>query len=166
MIDVRIVNEATPEIAENIGQIMPFLSSSHDGSPLDMDYLRNTVESPSAVQLVAVINEHEDPEVWDLAQRHPIVGAATISTLHGALGEKAWLEDFVAVPEARKYRVGQALWDAMTSWRTENGLYQMRFNSRADRNSAHSFYHRNGCIELASGETTLFSHTIEVNTED
>src|SRR5262245_59526605 len=101
MIEVQRVNEATPEIAANLGRIMPFLSTHADGSPISIDFLKHTVESPSAVQFAAVVSGEAPTEFHDLAERYPIVGAATVSTLHGAVGEKAWLEDFVVVPEAR-----------------------------------------------------------------
>lgn len=161
MISINRLETATPEVAEHLGRIMPFLSAHHDGSPVNLDYLRHTVESPSSVQLIAAIDEPELLSNLELAKAYPVIGAATLSTLHGALGEKAWLEDFVVAAEARKLGVAQKLWDAMTQWRVEKGLYQMRFNSTADRKSAHGFYFKNGCQALAEGKTTLFVHKID-----
>ena len=163
MIEITRVNAESRAMAEDIGRIMPFLKESHDGGPIDRGYLDRTARSISSVQLVATAWGREgDPESEELAAKYPVVGAATVSALHGALGEKAWLEDFVVVPEARKFKVAQGLWDAMTEWRTEKGLYQMRFNSAPDKQRAHAFYYKNGCQVLAEGKTTLFVHNIEV----
>ena len=161
MIKVVEIVTVTPELGENLGRIMPFLDKNHTGGPVDSDYLENSVSSPSSVLLVASINEHEPPDIWELARQYPIVGAATLSTLHGVLGEKAWLEDFVVAPDARNLGVAQGLWSAMIEWRKEKGLYQMRFNSTANRERAHGFYQRNNCQELSTGKTTLFVHNIE-----
>lgn len=163
MIEVFKLEAPSEYIANELGRIMPFLSSNHDGSPINIDYLQRVTDSISSVQLIArpLIKEQEDLELMELAKDYPIVGAATLSTLHGVLGEKAWLEDFVVVPAARKQGVAQLLWDAMIDWRNDKGLYQMRFNSTADRERAHSFYFRNGCKELSTGKTTLFVHNID-----
>jgi len=162
MIEVRKleIGEDYVALAGEIGKIMPFLSSSHDGAPISRDILEDTIRSTSSAQFVASIGETEDPALLQVAAQYPVVGAATLSILHGVLGKKAWLEDFVVLPDVRKYGVAQSIWDLMVDWRRAEGAYQMRFNSTSDKERAHGFYKRNGCVELASGKTTLFVHNI------
>ena len=164
MIIVEQVEQATPQLAINLGKIMPFLSDEHDGSPINLDCLMSTVASLDSEQLVARVVDPETEGEHELLSRYKIIGAATVSTMHGATGEKAWLEDFVVVPDAKAlgvYGVAQNIWDGITQWRLENSLFQMRFNSTTDRVRAHGFYNKNGCKVLATGMTTLFVHNLE-----
>lgn len=143
MITVERVELATPEIAVDLGKIMPSLNDRHDGSLINLDYLCCTVASPDSVQLLARVVDPETEGEHELLSRYKIIGAATVSTLHGATGEKAWLEDFVVVPDANilgVHGVAQNIWNGITQWRMEKGLLQMRFNSTADRVRAHFFY--------------------------
>jgi hypothetical protein len=130
----------TPEDAAGIGRLMPYLSKSFDGEPVNEQLLRTIIESDSHEQLVARIDAR-------------IIGAATLSIILGAgAGKKGWLEDFVTDPEAGVKGTGQIIWDEMGKWCLEHDV-NLNFTSRPSREAAHNFYLKNGA---SVRETTVF----------
>lgn len=163
------------EFAMELGHVIHYLDPHSPVEAVDSGRLRRTMDAEDAVQLVAVLNQGETIPGWD----HRFIGAATLSTLHGAQHEQAWLEDFVVVPHARGSKrvkdeldrgVADAMWDAMNYWRVENGLYRMRFSSAHDKEAAHKFYYRKGCVALAGAagtpddKTVFFVHNLDDET--
>jgi hypothetical protein len=130
----------TPEDAAGIGRLMPYLSKSFDGEPVNEQLLRTIIESDSHEQLVARIDAR-------------IIGAATLSIILGAgAGKKGWLEDFVTDPESGVKGTGQVIWDEMGKWCLEHDV-NLNFTSRTSREAAHNFYLKNGA---SVRETTVF----------
>jgi GNAT superfamily N-acetyltransferase len=133
-VSVRIVDEYTPEVAVGIGSLLPALSSSRTGEPVNEDLLRAIIESPDRDQFVA-------------EQHGRIVGAATLNLVMGPMGRKAWLEDFVTSSDesVRGKGVGFKLWSAMKDWCLSRDVY-LEFTSRPSRTEAHAFYERQGAV--------------------
>lgn len=130
---IRIERLATysDDDAAGIGRLMPHLSSDFTDEPVPKDRLTTIIESPHHEQFVARHDER-------------IVGAATLSIIMGAgAGSKAWLEDFVADPNADVRGIGQTLWNAMEDWCQERST-NLEFTSRPSRTAAHAFYAKNG----------------------
>lgn len=157
---IELINPTQHDL-QAVGRIMMFLSDTPMDETIGALNVLRAVSSTDTAQFVAKITNDQDTELRELRANYPIVGAATVSTLNGVLGQKAWLEDFVVLPDVRQYGVAQMIWDTMSAWRTERGLTQMRFNSTPDRARAHGFYKRNGCAVLAEGKTTLFVHNLK-----
>ncbi|RYF29690.1 MAG: GNAT family N-acetyltransferase [Chloroflexi bacterium] len=119
------------DVAASIGRLMPHLSADFTDEPIPKDRLTTIIESPHHEQFVARHDER-------------IVGAATLSIIMGAgAGSKAWLEDFVADPNAVVRGIGQTLWSAMENWCQERSV-DLEFTSRPSRTAAHAFYAKNG----------------------
>lgn len=117
--------------AAGVGRLMPYLSSDFTDEPIPKDRLTTIIESAHHEQFVARHDER-------------IVGAATLSIIMGAgAGNKAWLEDFVADPNAGVRGIGQALWNEMEDWCQERST-NLEFTSRPSRTAAHAFYAKNG----------------------
>lgn len=139
-LNVERLKEYTPEDAAGIGRLMPYLSQSFDGEPINEQLLRTIIESDNHEQLVARIDAR-------------IVGAATLSIIMGAgAGKKGWLEDFVTDPESSIKGTGQIIWDEMEKWCLEHDV-NLNFTSRPSRAAAHNFYLKNGAVVR---KTTVF----------
>ena len=139
-LNVERLTEYTPKDAAGIGRLMPYLSQSFDGEPINEQLLRTIIESDSHEQLVARVDAR-------------IVGAATLSIIMGAgAGKKGWLEDFVTDPESGIKGTGQIIWDEMEKWCLEHDV-NLNFTSRPSREAAHNFYLKNGATVR---ETTVF----------
>jgi GNAT superfamily N-acetyltransferase len=131
--------------AEQLGRLMPFLSDSFTGEPVDAELLNTIITSPYHDQLVARLEGR-------------IVGGATLSLVIGAAaGKKGYLEDFVTDPTVRGKGVGGKVWDEMLAWCREHEV-SLDFTSRPSREAAHRFYHSHGAVVR---ETTVFHVDVE-----
>lgn len=131
ILTVEQLHDYRPEDAAGIGALLPYLSSSFDGSPVDTTLLQAIIDSPYHAQFVARLDG-------------TIVGIATISITMGAgSGRKGWLDDFVVDATVQGKGVGQALWDAFTTYCREQA-FDLQFTSNPTRTAAHGFYKKNG----------------------
>lgn len=145
-----IVNTLTAysfEDAAAIGRLLPFLSDSFSGEPVDRQLLTDIIASPYHDQLVARSTDGT------------IVGALTISLTMGAgVIRKAWLEDFVVDPAIQGGGVGGKLWDAMIDWCRTRGVHKLDFTSHPTKEAAQRFYLKRGAVVR---DTNYFRKTID-----
>ena len=88
---VEVVQEATDEVVQAFGRLLPQLSRS--AGPLDAEALRALVAWPGNRQLIARVEGH-------------IVGALTLVVFPIPTGLRAWIEDVVVDEAARGQGVG------------------------------------------------------------
>lgn len=142
---VERLNEYSEDDAAQLGRLMPFLSDSFNGEPVDAELLQTIISSPYHDQLVARLEGR-------------IVGAATLSLVLGAAaGKRGHLEDFVTHPDVQGQGIGGKVWDEILAWCREQGV-DLDFTSHSDRQAAHRFYHAHGAVER---ETTVFHVDVE-----
>jgi GNAT superfamily N-acetyltransferase len=129
-IHVERLTSYTPDVAEGIGRLMPYLSERLTDTPMDEELLRAIIESPHHDQLVARLDSR-------------IVGAATLSVIMGpAAGKQGYLNDFVT--ERGTKGVGSLIWSEMEEWCKDQGIDLLNFTSKQDRLTAHLFYEYRG----------------------
>lgn len=125
---VEKLTRYSPKDAAELGQLMPSLSHSHDGSPIDEELLSDIINSPSHDIIVARLNG-------------TIVGTATLNLLMGPTAERiAYLEDFVTDANVQERGIGSKIWDAILEWCEEKGTKRLEFTSNPSRQAAHKFY--------------------------
>jgi len=131
---IERITEVTTETAIGIGKLMPDLSVKLHNKPVDLDLLRNIVESPDKDLFIARVNGK-------------IVGSAVMNLIIFSSGKKAWLEDFVVSSDdqIRGSGIGYALWQEIVSWSREREA-PLEFTSSPLRELAHKFYRRQGAI--------------------
>jgi GNAT superfamily N-acetyltransferase len=142
MIDVTVerLTEYSPEAAEQIGILAPYLSERFNADPVDEIELRTIIDSTDYEQLVARLEGR-------------IVGAATLSLIRGAIsGKIGYLADFVTHADVRGQGAGDIIWEEMIRWCEEQGV-DMSFTSSPTREEAHTFYFAHGA---EARDTTAF----------
>lgn len=132
-VTVRALEEYTPQVAAQLGELVCFLTPDVSGEPIGEAQLREIIESDSHEQFVA-----------ELGGR--IIGAATLSEVRGLLGKKAYLEDFVTDETVRGQGVGHQLWGAMIEWCEARDIPYLAFTSSYSRKEAHAFYATHGAV--------------------
>ena len=142
MIHVERLRQYSPEVAADLGRLMPFLSESLTDAPIPEDRLKAIVDSPFHDQLIARNDKL-------------VVGAATLSIVMAAgAGPRGYLEDFVTHPESKG--AGSALWDETGRWCLERHV-KLNFTSNSNRLTAHHFYSKRATIR----NTTVFRADFE-----
>lgn len=146
-ITVEALTTYAPEDAAAIGRLLPFLSESFSGEPVDQQVLHDIIASPYHDQLVARTSSGT------------IIGTLTISMTMGAgVLRKAWLEDFVVDPGVQGGGVGSKLWDAMIDWCLGRGIHKLDFTSHPTKEAAQHFYLKRGAVVR---DTNYFRKTID-----
>ena len=146
-ITVEVLTTYSQEDAVAIGHLLPFLSDSFSGEPVDQQVLHDIIASPYHDQLVARTSSGT------------VVGTLTISlTMGTGVLRKAWLEDFVVDPGAQGGGVGGKLWDAMVDWCHSRGINKLDFTSHPTREAAQHFYLKHGAVVR---DTNYFRKTID-----
>jgi len=139
MITIERLTKFDHADAVGIGRLGPSLSARFDDSPIDDEILRNIIESPSHVQIVA------------RDENGQIVGAATMSTVYAPkAGRIGYLEEIVVDSNIQGAGIGGKLWDELVAWTREQGLDRIEFTSRKDRTATHAFYAKRGAIARES----------------
>ena len=134
-ITVNTLTAYSFEDAAAIGRLLPFLSDSFSGDPIDRQLLTDIIASPYHDQLVARSTDGT------------IVGALTVSLTMGmGVVHKAWLEDFIVDPNLQGAGVGSKLWDALLDWCRDHDVHQLDFTSRPTKEAAQHFYLKRGAI--------------------
>ena len=105
------------EVASEMGRILTFVSSSHDGSPLKQEWLERTIKSPYHDQLLAYDGDK-------------LVGMATMSLIFiPSKGYNSYLEEIVVDGSCQGKGVGTKLWDALVQWGREKGATRLEFSA-------------------------------------
>ncbi len=126
--------------AEDMGKLMPVLSSRFTDQLIDEGLFKEIVESPFHEQIIARLDGH-------------IVGCATLSITMGVgAGHKAYLEDFVVDPSIQGHGVGGKIWEEITEWCKQRNV-KLFFTSNAQKEAAHRFYISHGATVR---DTTVF----------
>lgn len=130
---IKTLNEYTPEIADQIRQLLIQLSrSGKDRGEIPREWFEELITSPYHDMLLALENDK-------------IIGIATLSIHMGPIIRKnAYLEDFVTDQSIRGKGVGTALWNAMLDWATEKGCQNLEFTCGAGREASQQFYKNHG----------------------
>jgi GNAT superfamily N-acetyltransferase len=143
-LQVTALDEYSPEVAAELGKLMPDLSANLSDESISQERLEMIIDSPFHDQLIARLEGR-------------IVGAATMSLVLGSSegNTKAWLEDFVVSSDEsiRGQGVGYQLWQRIIAWSQEKQAAKLEFTSRPERDAAHAFYYRQGA---KTRDTTVF----------
>ena len=128
-VEVSVVREATGEIVQAFGRLLPQLSRS--ATPLTAADVHRLVSWPGNKQLVA-------------RSGGVIVGALTLVTFPIPTGIRAWIEDVVVDESARGQGVGAALTREAVRLARAAGALTVDLTSRPSRAAANRLYERLG----------------------
>lgn len=126
---IEIATEASAELIDALGRLLPQLSSS---SP-----------PPTAAEVALIV---ADPgSVLFLARLDgEIVGSLTLVLYRIPTGLKAWIEDVVVDDAARGHGIGVALNEAALAEARRRGAKAVSLTSRPSREAANRLYQRIG----------------------
>jgi ribosomal protein S18 acetylase RimI-like enzyme len=144
MVRVEEVTAVDDELVDAFARLIPQLSSSNP--PPSADQLREIVESPATVLLVA----RDD--------RGRIVGSLTLALFRIPTALRAWIEDVVVDGDARGQGVGEALNRAALARARKAGATTVDLTSRPSREAANRLYQR---IGFEQRETNVYRFTLE-----
>lgn len=137
-VTVDLATEATPDLVETIGRILPQLSKS---SP-----------APTAAEVAEIINSPaSDLLVARVDGR--IVGTLTLVIFRIPTGMRAWIEDVVVDDAARGHGAGEALNRFALDVAKQRGCKTVDLTSRPSREAANRMYQR---IGFHTRETTVY----------
>lgn len=125
--------EATPELLEAMGRMVPQLSSS--APALGRAELEEIVGSPATILLVA----HD-------AKRR-MVGTLSLVLFRAPTGLRAWIEDVVVDESARGTGAGAALVRHAIDRARRAGAQTVDLTSRPSRQAANRLYVREGFVQ-------------------
>ena len=133
MVEVRLLSEYTPEMADAVRKLLIELSrSGKDKGEIPEEWFRDIIESPWHDLIIA----EEDGK---------LIGMAAASIMMGpGIRKNAYLEDFVVTSAARGKGVSGLLWDELLKWAREKKAQRLEFTCGAGRDAAHAFYHKHG----------------------
>jgi ribosomal protein S18 acetylase RimI-like enzyme len=130
MVTVTTALDATPELVEALGRLIPQLSSS--SPPPDLDALAAMVTSDATSLLVA---RDDDGSV---------LGTLTLVVYRIPTGVRSAIEDVVVDQAARGRGVGEALTQAALDLAAKQGARTVDLTSRPTREAANRLYARVG----------------------
>ena len=135
---IEIATEASAELIDALGRLLPQLSSS---SP-----------PPTAAEVALIV---ADPgSVLFLARLDgEIVGSLTLVLYRIPTGLKAWIEDVVVDDAARGHGIGVALNEAALAEARRRGAKAVSLTSRPSREAANRLYQR---IGFTARETNVY----------
>ena len=117
MIEIKRLTEYDEGLAAEMGRILTFVSTKHDGSPLKKEWLEEVIESPHHDQLLAFDGDK-------------LVGMATMSLVFvPGHNRNAYLEELVVDGECQGKGVGSKLWEAIVMWGREKGAKRLEFSA-------------------------------------
>jgi ribosomal protein S18 acetylase RimI-like enzyme len=129
-VTVEVATQATPELVEAFGRLLPQLSRS--AAPLDADALARILGHDANTLFVA------------RAADGTIVGTLTLVMVPIPSGLRARIEDVVVDEAARGQGVGTALTQAAIDAARRAGARTLDLTSRPDRDAAGRLYERLG----------------------
>jgi len=131
VLTVLAATEATPEIVDAIGRLLPLLSRS--APPPSATEVAEIVSSPATTLFLARDGE-----------QGPIVGTLTLAIFRLPTGVRAWIEDVIVSEEARGQGCGEALSRAALTAAAAAGARTVELTSRSSREAANRLYQRIG----------------------
>lgn len=137
-VTVDIATEATPDLVETIGRILPQLSKSSP-APTTAE-IAEIIDSPASDLLVARVDGR-------------IVGTLTLVIFRIPTGMRAWIEDVVVDEAARGHGVGEALNRFALDVAKQRGCKTVDLTSRPSREAANRMYQR---IGFQARETNVY----------
>lgn len=137
-VTVDIATEATSDLVETIGRILPQLSKSSP-APTTAE-IAEIIDSPASDLLVAQVDGR-------------IVGTLTLVIFRIPTGMRAWIEDVVVDDAARGHGVGEALNRFALDLARERGCKTVDLTSRPSREAANRMYQR---IGFQARETNVY----------
>jgi ribosomal protein S18 acetylase RimI-like enzyme len=143
MVTVTTALEATPELVEALGRLIPQLSSS--SPPPDLDALAAMVTSDATSLLVA---RDDDGTV---------LGTLTLVVYRIPTGVRSAIEDVVVDQAARGRGVGEVLTQAALDLAAKQGARTVDLTSRPTREAANRLYARVG---FARRETNMWRYSL------
>ena len=142
-VTVDIATEATPDLVETIGRILPQLSKSSP-APTTAE-IAEIIDSPASDLLVARVDGR-------------IVGTLTLVSFRIPTGMRAWIEDVVVDDAARGHGVGEALNRFALDVAKQRGCKTVDLTSRPSREAANRMYQR---IGFQARETNVYRYSLE-----
>jgi ribosomal protein S18 acetylase RimI-like enzyme len=139
-VEVEEATEATPQLLEALGRLLPQLSSS--APPLDIATLTELVTAPGTTLLVA-------------RQEATVVGSLTLVVFRIPTGIRAWIEDVVVDEAVRGAGIGAALCRAAIERAAAAGARTVDLTSRPSRQAANRLYQHLGFV---ARETNLYRY--------
>jgi ribosomal protein S18 acetylase RimI-like enzyme len=130
---VSAATEATPEIVEGVGRLLPLLSSS--------------APRPTAAEVAEIVT---GPATTLFVARDgdtgAILGILTLVIFRIPSGVRAWIEDVIVAEEARGQGCGEALNRAALDAAVAAGARNVDLTSRPVREAANRLYQRMGFV--------------------
>ena len=142
-VTVDIATEATPDLVETIGRILPQLSKSSP-APTTAE-IAEIIDSPASDLLVARVDGR-------------IVGTLTLVIFRIPTGMRAWIEDVVVDDAARGHGVGEALNRFALDVAKQRVCKTVDLTSRPSREAANRMYQR---IGFQARETNVYRYSLE-----
>jgi len=142
-VTVDIATEATPDLVETIGRILPQLSKSSP-APTTAE-VAEIINSPASDLLVARVDGR-------------IVGTLTLVIFRIPTGMRAWIEDVVVDDAARGQGVGEALNRFALDVAKQRGCKTVDLTSRPSRQAANRMYQR---IGFQARETNVYRYSLK-----
>ena len=146
---VEEVTEATPEVVEAMGRLVPQLSSS--SPPPTKDDVARIVASDATSLFVARLASDGETE-------GDIVGTLTLALFAIPTGVRAWIEDVIVDESARGRGVGEALTLRAVEAAEAAGARTVDLTSRPSREAANRLYQRLG---FHPRDTNVYRHNLE-----
>jgi ribosomal protein S18 acetylase RimI-like enzyme len=131
-VEVSIADQATLELVEAFGRLLPQLSSS--AAPMTLQALARVTQASSNLLLIA-----RDPQAGGR-----IIGTLTLVIFPIPTAIRAWIEDVVVDEKVRGRGVGEALVRAAAKLSAERGAKTLDLTSRPSRQAAHRLYEKCG----------------------
>lgn len=142
-IGVEVLDEATDEVVEAFGRLLPQLSGS--AKRLDAAAIAAVAESPAVTVLLARSNGH-------------IVGSLSLVMFRIPTGLRAWIEDVVVDEAARGQGVGSVLTREALRLAEAAGARTVDLSTRPSRVAAGRLYEREG---FKQRETRMYRYAFE-----
>lgn len=136
MIEIRVVDEVTPELVDAFERLLPQLSSS--APPPTAGELAEMAASDATVLLIAVDTDRSGAAA--------IVGSMTLALFRIPSGLRAWIEDVIVDEAARGAGVGAELNRRALEIAHERGARSVDLTSRPSREAANRLYRRLGFV--------------------
>lgn len=143
MLSIEEASEATRELVEAFGRLIPQLSSS--SPPPTAGELSELVDAPATTVFVARLDG-------------TIVGTLTFVVFRIPTALRSMIEDVVVDGDARGHGVGEALTRAAIDKAARLGVRTIDLTSRPSREAANRLYQRMGFV---ARETNVYRYAVE-----
>ncbi len=145
MFVIEAATEATPEVVDAIGRLLPLLSKS--------------ASAPPAAEVAEMVNS---PATTLFLARDgaggPIVGTLTLALFRIPTGARAWIEDVIVSDSVRGRGCGEDLTRAALDAAAAAGARTVELTSRPTREAANRLYQRLG---FKLRETNLYRYELD-----